>query len=82
MSWFVFVRALPMGITMKHDYGYIVVRRFEDGDHIDVYLMNKSTAGNVYIAISRSNGQVISTNAKVMYGFNSMEEAVQAYRDQ
>ncbi len=69
-------------ITMKHDYGYIRGTKGTDGDHIDVYLSDNPTAGNVYVVdqIDQQTGDF--DEHKVMYGFNSMEEAVQAYRDQ
>ena len=34
---------------MKHDYGYIRGTKGTDGDHIDVYLSDNPTAGNVYV---------------------------------
>lgn len=69
-------------ITMKHDYGYIRGTKGTDGDHIDVYLSDNPTAGNVYVVdqIDQQTGEF--DEHKVMYGFSSMEEAVQAYRDQ
>ena len=69
-------------ITMKHDYGYIRGTKGTDGDHIDVYLSDNPTAGNVYVVdqIDQQTGDF--DEHKIMYGFNSMEEAVQAYRDQ
>lgn len=69
-------------ITMKHDYGYIRGTKGTDGDHIDVYLSDNPTAGNVYVVdqIDQQTGEF--DEHKVMYGFGSMEEAVQAYRDQ
>lgn len=69
-------------ITMKHDYGYIRGTKGTDGDHIDVYLSDNPTAGNVYVVdqIDQQTGNF--DEHKVMYGFDSMDEAVQAYRDQ
>ena len=69
-------------ITMKHDYGYIRGTKGTDGDHIDVYLSDNPTAGNVYVVdqINQQTGDF--DEHKVMYGFDSMEKAVQAYRDQ
>ena len=69
-------------ITMKHDYGYIRGTKGTDGDHIDVYLSDNPTAGNVYVVdqINQQTGDF--DEHKVMYGFDSMDEAVQAYRDQ
>lgn len=69
-------------ITMKHDYGYIRGTKGTDGDHIDVYLSDNPTAGNVYVVDQVNQRTGDFDEHKVMYGFNSMEEAVQAYRDQ
>lgn len=69
-------------ITMKHDYGYIRGTKGTDGDHIDVYLSDNPTAGNVYVVDQVNQRTGDFDDHKVMYGFNSMEEAVQAYRDQ
>lgn len=74
--------AKEWSITMKHDYGYIRGTKGTDGDHIDVYLSDNPTAGNVYVVdqIDQQTGDF--DEHKVMYGFDSMDEAVQAYRDQ
>ena len=69
-------------ITMKHDYGYIRGTKGTDGDHIDVYLSDNPTAGNVYVVDQVNQRTGDFDEHKVMYGFNSLEEAVQAYRDQ
>jgi len=69
-------------ITMKHDYGYIRGTKGTDGNHIDVYLSDNPTAGNVYVVDQVNQRTGDFDEHKVMYGFNSMEEAVQAYRDQ
>lgn len=66
-------------ITMKHDYGYIRGTKGTDGDHIDVYLSDNPTAGNVYVVDQVNQRTGDFDEHKVMYGFNSMEEAVQAY---
>nr|DAU86464.1 MAG TPA: Chromatin remodeling complex ATPase [Caudoviricetes sp.] len=69
-------------ITTKHDYGYIRGTKGTDGDHIDVYLSDNPTAGNVYVVDQIDQQTGVFDEHKVMYGFGSMEEAVQAYRDQ
>lgn len=74
--------AKEWSITMKHDYGYIRGTKGTDGDHIDVYLSDNPTAGNVYVVDQVNQRTGDFDEHKVMYGFNSMEEAVQAYRDQ
>lgn len=69
-------------MNYDYDYGYIRGTKGTDGDHIDVYLSDNPTAGNVYV-IDQINQQ---TNAfdehKVMYGFSSMESAREAYASQ
>ncbi len=67
---------------MHSTYGYIRGTKGTDGDHIDVYLSDHPTAGNVYVVdqVNQQTGEF--DEHKVMYGFGSMEEAVQAYRDQ
>ena len=67
---------------MHSTYGYIRGTKGTDGDHIDVYLSDNPAAGNVYVVdqIDQQTGEF--DEHKVMYGFGSMEEAVQAYRDQ
>ena len=66
---------------MHNTYGYIRGTEGVDGDHIDVYLSDNPTAGNVFV-VDQINKDGSFDEHKVMYGFNSMEEAVQAYRDQ
>ena len=61
---------------------YIRGTKGTDGDHIDVYLSDNPTAGNVYVVDQVNQRTGDFDEHKVMYGFNSMEEAVQAYRDQ
>ena len=67
---------------MHSTYGYIRGTKGTDGDQIDVYLSDNPTAGNVYVVDQVNQRTGGFDEHKVMYGFNSMEEAVQAYRDQ
>lgn len=67
---------------MHNTYGYIRGTKGTDGDHIDVYLSENPTAGNVYVVDQINQQTGAFDEHKVMYGFGSMEEAVQAYRDQ
>ena len=48
-------------------------------DHIDIFLSDNPTSGNVYVvdAIDQKTGEF--DESKVMYGFNSLEEARDAY---
>ena len=69
----------PWSITMHNTYGYIRRTEGVDGDHIDVFLSDNPTEGNVYIVdqINQQTGEF--DEHKVMYGFNSIEEAKSAY---
>ena len=64
---------------MNNTYGYIRGTQSVDGDHIDVFLSYNPTEGNVYVVdqIDQKTGEF--DEHKVMYGFNSMEEAKNAY---
>lgn len=64
---------------MNNTYGYIRGTQSVDGDHIDVFLSDNPTEGNVYVVdqIDQKTGEF--DEHKVMYGFNSMEEAKNAY---
>lgn len=64
---------------MNNTYGYIRGTQSVDGDHIDVFLSDNPTKGNVYVVdqIDQKTGEF--DEHKVMYGFNSMEEAKNAY---
>lgn len=66
-------------VTMQNDYGYIRGTKAVDGDHIDIFLSDNPTSGNVYVvdAIDQKTGTF--DESKVMYGFNSLEEARDAY---
>lgn len=67
---------------MHYDYGYILGTKGTDGDHIDVYLSDNPTSGNVYVVdqIDQKTGKF--DEHKVMYGFPSKEAAVEAYKGQ
>ena len=64
---------------MNNTYGYIRGTQSVDGDHIDVFLSDNPTEGNVYVVdqINQKTGEF--DEHKVMYGFNSIEEAREAY---
>ena len=66
-------------VTMNNDYGYIRGTEGVDGDHIDVFLSDNPGQGNVYVIdqINQKTGKY--DESKVMYGFNSLEEAKDAY---
>ena len=65
--------------TMNNTYGYIRGTEGVDGDHIDVFLSDDPTQGNVYVIdqVNPDTGEF--DEHKVMYGFNSAEEARDAY---
>lgn len=65
--------------TLNNDYGYIRGTEGVDGDHIDVYLSDNPAEGNVFV-IDQVNPETREFDEhKVMYGFNSEEEARNAY---
>lgn len=65
-------------ITMNNDYGYIRGTEAVDGDHIDVFLSDNPTEGRVFV-VDQSNEEGTFDESKVMYGFNSLDEARNAY---
>ena len=69
-------------VPMHYDYGYIKGTEGVDGDHIDVYLSDNPTSGNVYVVdqIDQKTGKF--DEHKVMYGFPSKEAAVEVYKGQ
>jgi N12 class adenine-specific DNA methylase len=69
-------------IKMNYDYGYILGTKGTDGDHIDVYLSDKPTTGNVYVVDQIDQKTGAFDEHKVMYGFPSMEAAKEAYASQ
>lgn len=69
-------------IKMNYDYGYIRGTEGVDGDHIDVYLSDNPTSGNVYVVDQVNQEDGTFDEHKVMYGFPSMEAAVEAYKGQ
>lgn len=69
-------------VPMHYDYGYIKGTEGVDGDHIDVYLSDEPTKGNVYVVDQINQNDGSFDEHKVMYGFPSMEAAVEAYKGQ
>lgn len=65
--------------TMHNTYGYIRGTEGVDGDHIDVFLSDEPASGSVFVVdqVNPSTGDF--DEHKVMYGFNSEENARQAY---
>lgn len=67
---------------MQNTYGYILGTEGVDGDHIDVYLSDNPTSGNVYVVDQINQRDGSFDEHKVMYGFPSMEAAREAYASQ
>lgn len=70
----------PWSVTMHNSYGYIRMTEGVDGDHIDVFLSDHidDWNGTVYV-VDQVNEDGSFDEHKVMYGFNSAEEAREAY---
>jgi N12 class adenine-specific DNA methylase len=64
---------------MNNDYGYIRGTKGVDGDHVDVYFSEHPDNGNVYVVdqVNPKTGEF--DEHKVMYGFDSEEDARKAY---
>ena len=65
-------------VTMNNTYGYIRGTEGVDGDHIDVFLSDDPTQGDVYV-IDQVNEDSSFDEHKVMYGFKSALAARRAY---
>ena len=63
---------------MNNTYGYIRGTEGVDGDHIDVFLSDDPTQGDVYV-IDQVNEDGSFDEHKVMYGFKSALAAKRAY---
>lgn len=66
-------------VTMNNTYGYIRGTRGVDGDHIDIFLSDNPESGNVYVIDQVDQKTGMYDESKVMYGFNSIDEARNAY---
>ena len=64
---------------MHNDYGYIRGTKAVDDDHIDVFLSDNPTQGKVYVIdqVNPKTGEF--DESKVMYGFDSEQDAREAY---
>lgn len=65
-------------VTMHNTYGYIRGTEGVDGDHIDIYLSDDPYSGNVFV-IDQVNADGSFDEHKVMYGFDTAEEARENY---
>ena len=64
---------------MKNDYGYLRGTEGVDGDHINVFLSDTPDQGDVFVIDQLNPNTGEFDEHKVMYGFNSVEEAKAAY---
>lgn len=64
---------------MHQNYGYIRRTEGTDGDHIDVFLSDTPEQGNVFVVDQVDPKTGAFDEHKVMYGFNSLDEAKAAY---
>ena len=64
---------------MHNDYGYIRGTKAVDDDHIDMFLSDSPTRGKVYVIdqVDPKTGEF--DESKVMYGFDSEQDAREAY---
>ena len=65
-------------VKMNNDYGYIKGTEGVDGDHVDIFLSDFPNQGNVFV-IDQVNPDGSFDEHKVMYGFDNMEDAKNAY---
>ena len=63
---------------MNNTYGYIKGTTGVDGDHIDMFLSDHPNKGNVYV-VDQVKPDGTFDEHKVMYGFDSKEDAEKAY---
>lgn len=63
---------------MQNTYGYICGTEGVDGDHIDVFLSEDPTQGDVFV-VDQVNKDGSFDEHKVMYGFPDIESARKAY---
>ena len=68
----------PWSVTMNNTYGYIRGTEGVDGDHIDVFLSDDPTQGDVFV-IDQVKADGTFDEHKVMYGFKSALAAKRAY---
>lgn len=72
------VNGTEWSVTMNNDYGYIRRTEGADGDHVDVFLSDNPEQGDVFV-VDQVKADGSFDEHKVMYGFNSEEEARAAY---
>lgn len=70
----------PWETKMKYDYGFLRGKEGEDGDSLDVFLGPHEESELVTIVHQKKIGTEEFDEEKVMLGFTTKEEAVQAYK--
>ncbi len=65
-------------VKMNNTYGYIRGTEGVDGDHIDVFLSDNPQRGKIYV-VDQVNKDGSFDEHKVMFGFESEDEARKAY---
>lgn len=65
-------------VVMNNTYGYIRGTEGVDGDHIDIFLSDNPTEGDVFV-VDQVNEDGTFDEHKVMYGFPDIESAREAY---
>ncbi|MEG2151104.1 MAG: DEAD/DEAH box helicase family protein, partial [Bacteroidaceae bacterium] len=68
----------PWSITMNNTYGYFKGTKGKDGDHIDTFLGENLNSEKVFV-VDQLNSDKSFDEHKVMLGFDSIEEAKEAY---
>ena len=70
-------------VTMHDTYGYIRGKYGKDGDHLDMFINDKADLdnwnGDVFV-VDQVNPDGSFDEHKVMYGYDSMDDAENAYR--
>lgn len=64
---------------MHNNYGYIRGTEGTDGDHIDVFLSDYPDEGHIYVIDQVNPETGVFDEVKVLWGFDSVEEATEAY---
>lgn len=71
-------------VTMHDTYGYIRGKLGKDGDHLDMFINDKADLdnwnGDVFV-VDQVNPDGSFDEHKVMYGYDSMDDAKKAYLD-
>lgn len=69
----------PWQVTMPADYGHIHGHEGKDGDLVDIYLGPNLASPHVFVIDQRRDDTGAHDEHKTMVGFDSGEDAIQAY---